>query len=167
MNPLNDSLEDYKNNLRDLKSSLAKIFDMKEDSWDLSDAYENLSSNLKSEMEEYQSSRNVGSYSTSYSLHDVFEGKAMINYQTNNRPSLLKLKKAHDFPIDITYKSNQLIGKRNKTSESGINAEILDLDFGAVEHEATDYEKEILNVLKTQLDTQKWNDNGNLYSLTF
>jgi hypothetical protein len=75
----------------------------------------------------------------------VFEEKALLKSQISNRPSLLNMKKAHDFPLDTTYKPVQLIGKKSKTIENTLDGQMFD-------------------VLNAQISSRKWEEEGNNFS---
>lgn len=96
----------------------------------------------------------VGDYSSIYSFKDIFEKKAMVNHQVNNRPSLIRLKKAHDFNVNTSYKPLRFIGKRVKNEDEEVDEQILDLDFEATEQKSSDFE----NLLTHNLQNGRWEE---------
>jgi hypothetical protein len=150
-------LEDYQKEIGVINSKFSKALSSHQFDLKASKSYEALVSELQREVEEYSSKNNMSSYNSTYSVRDIFEEKAMLHFQDNNRPSLIKMRKAHDFVIDTTYRAPELIGKKSKKQKDGISDQILDLDFGAVEQEATDFEKDMLKVLNSHLKKYKTN----------
>ena len=102
------------------------------------------------------SSQNMSSFNNSYSVKELFERKAQKQGQMiNTRPILNH--KSQIVSIDITYHPTEFFGKETKKrKKSVVNDQILDLDFGAVESEATDFEKDIMQVLNSHLKKEKW-----------
>ena len=97
-----------------------------------------ISSKFKSQInQEILSNSNwsIPSYTVTYSLNDnKLSKKAPIQAQLISRPSILKSKRSCTFDINVTYKPQEVIGKKqNKLSSDQMTEQILDLDFGVAE----------------------------------
>jgi hypothetical protein len=142
-----DPVSDFQSSLQDLNHKIFKS----PVNYKKTNSYSDFMQKLE---EEISTKKNVdGDYSSIYSFHDLFEKKAMVSYQVNNRPSLVHLK-TNDFSVNTSYKPLGFIGKHVKNEDQEVDEQILDLDFEVTEHESSDFEK----LLTNNLQNGKWEE---------
>lgn len=144
-------------NIRSIACRFAKCQELLDKNKEASGKFKSL---IEFELSAYSNRGNIPSYKTSYSIKELFERKAVVHAQTMSRPSIIKSKRSSTFEIDTTYKPPEVFGRKNvyKSQKDLFNEQILDLDFGKVEREAKDFEKDLAQVLASHMSKVKWAD---------
>ena len=139
--------QEYKS---ELLSKLSKISGSKISRYNLEPLSESINSSLSN------SRISSHSYLKSHSTCQLFERRAAQNtQQQKNRHSIANFIQPYKFTVDTTYKSFKIIGKKTK-NENKNNDQILDLDFDAAPNNETDFELQLCDVMKLNLDKVQW-----------